>query len=548
MRFFSILFPVVSSSSSVDPCTDLCNFNGPSICSGGSWTKRDNSCHAYVFRGDPALGDYCYHTSATSSYCPASTDPVRPQDVALLMYGALPSDDVVGLGGTSTQTPGYLQPEDGTHRRFGTMVELLSNFTVTEELCNHLHDLSRLISTAVREGSHLTASEFWFHVGGPLMFDAAMAPSSCQDALALSFVSLVTNTPHALDNPVRFSSDVWFTRFCREHTARLRRLIITTSGSWADVPRFVPFLFNTVSLRQKAAADLIFRFQAEQLHSFLPQEPVNWCDSLGYRFYQRSSTEYFELDLDLPFSAETRSLYTSIGECLGISLSHNAPIGRQLPRWFFNKLLNNRVTMSDLELDDPELFRTLRGVERGGRGVVRGMLGLEADEPVPDVADYLADTLAALAPPEAEERFEAIREGLSRLAPIQQLRMIVSAEDLRTLTVGDPGISVDDLIDHSVIDRELSNSPIVEWLWDWLRQAPLETRRNFLNFVIGSMRLPLAGAIDLPHPITISLTVNLAAPRADHFIFLLELPSYTSPLALASGLVNAVTPPEYRQW
>jgi hypothetical protein len=82
----------------VDPCTQLCKRDGPAICTGGSWNRNGN-CHAYVFRGDPAGSDYCYHTSATAAICPAGGTKVKVTDVPRLL--SLPHS----IPGVTTRVP-----------------------------------------------------------------------------------------------------------------------------------------------------------------------------------------------------------------------------------------------------------------------------------------------------------------------------------------------------------------------------------------------------------------------------------------------------------
>jgi hypothetical protein len=68
-----------------DPCTDLCNRDGPAVCTGGSWTKSNGHCHGYVFRGDPSTGDYCYHSALTAATCPSKDKiAVKALDAARL--------------------------------------------------------------------------------------------------------------------------------------------------------------------------------------------------------------------------------------------------------------------------------------------------------------------------------------------------------------------------------------------------------------------------------------------------------------------------------
>jgi hypothetical protein len=70
-----------------DPCTTLCNRDGPTVCTRGSWTQG-SICKNYLFRGDPSLNDYCYHTAATRDVCPSTGIPVKVSDVPRLLGGA----------------------------------------------------------------------------------------------------------------------------------------------------------------------------------------------------------------------------------------------------------------------------------------------------------------------------------------------------------------------------------------------------------------------------------------------------------------------------
>jgi hypothetical protein len=81
-----------------DPCTRLCEFDGPSVCTGGSYTKNGNTCHRYVYRGDPLFRDYCYHTAATKEVCPSGGASVRPDEVDLIIINNLPETTAIPEG------------------------------------------------------------------------------------------------------------------------------------------------------------------------------------------------------------------------------------------------------------------------------------------------------------------------------------------------------------------------------------------------------------------------------------------------------------------
>jgi hypothetical protein len=82
MYFAIICIALISAvNGSVDPCKRLCDFDGPAICTDGSWTKSSNVCAKYVYRGDPEDLDYCYHTTATKGTCPGHGAPVLSHHV-----------------------------------------------------------------------------------------------------------------------------------------------------------------------------------------------------------------------------------------------------------------------------------------------------------------------------------------------------------------------------------------------------------------------------------------------------------------------------------
>jgi hypothetical protein len=70
-----------AGSLAADPCTGLCDHDGPAVCTGGSWVKN-GICHGYFFRGHPSLLDYCYHTAESAAECPSSGTPLKAKDAS----------------------------------------------------------------------------------------------------------------------------------------------------------------------------------------------------------------------------------------------------------------------------------------------------------------------------------------------------------------------------------------------------------------------------------------------------------------------------------
>ena len=94
MKFLVSSFVFVVGALSADPCSRLCQFDGPQICTGGSWTKGNDICHAYYYNTD----GHCYHTALTKTTCPASGRPVKGSEVEGLIAARRGGD----VGRTST--------------------------------------------------------------------------------------------------------------------------------------------------------------------------------------------------------------------------------------------------------------------------------------------------------------------------------------------------------------------------------------------------------------------------------------------------------------
>jgi hypothetical protein len=81
-KLFLAIAPLIAQA---DLCTVLCQRDGPEVCTAGSWTKDNGTCHGYLFRENPIYGEYCYHTKATAEKCPSNGIVVKATDVERLL-------------------------------------------------------------------------------------------------------------------------------------------------------------------------------------------------------------------------------------------------------------------------------------------------------------------------------------------------------------------------------------------------------------------------------------------------------------------------------
>ena len=601
MLLLSVLFGVALGAAPGDPCTRLCTHDGAAVCTGGSWTKPDGSCQAYLYRGHYTGNDYCYHTSATAAVCPAGGHAVRAMDVRRLLEAAQRP--------TTTSRPSRVLPPPivvpvRSDDRLASFLWEYAEHEV-EAVCASIAEIPEYIAGALDDAglSRLPLNEFWTRVAGHRLLAMALRPSSCQRELVRAVASLMTpvaaRVPEA--DSAEFGRSSGLRQFCIDNAAPLRVLMQqdpNAASIGAILTRFCPDQFDSRAERIAAMYEAIFRALYPQPPAVLISLVVNrtrafsdalqllnnataaslsvlpgvrflgesgtdagglrrdWfsmvtrlvfgansTDPAGGLFAPKEGTEYIELDVSRPFNADTRGAYTAVGRLLAMSVTLRTPLGVTLPRMFFSRLLGRAATMADLASDDPLIHRGLVAVQEGGPAMVRAVMGLNDDDDCPTTEQYVADRLRELIPDAAEERLSAIREGFNSLIPIATIAPIISSDDLRSLVYGAPEISVDDLAAHTRYDglTFTAASPQILWLWDWLRRSDNDMRRVFVRFVTGLSQLPVTGMAGL-HPglyITQSREGDLA-PRSHTCSFGLDLPLYRNAAELEEWMEAAV--------
>ena len=266
-------------------------------------------------------------------------------------------------------------------------------------------------------------------------------------------------------------------------------------------------------------------------------------DPAGGLFAPRSGTEYLAFNAAVRDSVAARNAYKAAGRLLAYSVVQRLPIGVPLPVMFFDKLLNNRVTLADVREDDAEMARNLQTVIDGGEDMLRMVLGLDDHERAPTMDAYIAEQLEELIPAAMDWRMAAVREGFNDAVPVDLVKNVVSPKDMRFFVYGDPTISVADLRAHTTYGYQLSaQSQEIVWMWAWLEASSNEVRRKFVRFVTGLSQLPLGGAGRLSQPIRVVRSqAGDLAPRSHTCFNQLDIPQYRSRAQLEEWMGASVS-------
>lgn len=493
MLLISALFSVAMGAAQIDPCALLCNRDGPAVCTGGSWTKIDGTCHAYVFRGDSTGTDYCYHTTASAAACPAGGPSVRSADVDRLMRADATTSAPRYSTPPSTQTPRDHRPEttvptpsaeaDSPIRRDERFASFLAAFNVeqVEDLCAAFHNIEGCIRGGSRDAdlSGVDPVEYWNRVNGPRLLEMAARPSSCRQALVRAMLLLATRIVHSVPPSASsgFVQASGLSRFCIFHSHVLQAAVEQDGNLGPIVADFFPTLFNTRSRRlgllyysidqmmrslppanplsllidgDRTFSDSVDTLNNAQVGSLvrLPvvQDGMNsraWFSAVarhvfsgqstgpaGGLFVPRAGTQCIELNVSRPYEGHMRGVYFALGRFLAMSIVLRIPLGVPLPRMFFTRLVGRSDYMTDLEFDDPVMYNRLARIPEGGQDMEHVDIVLEGGADVSSLYQYIVDALEGLFPEQAALRIDVIREGFVSIIPLSVINPVITSDDL----------------------------------------------------------------------------------------------------------------------
>nr|QHB15577.1 putative E3 ubiquitin-protein ligase HERC1 [Bemisia tabaci] len=253
-----------------------------------------------------------------------------------------------------------------------------------------------------------------------------------------------------------------------------------------------------------------------------------------------------------------------LGILFGVAIRTKKPLALPLSPFIWKLIVNEPVSMADIEENDTLYAQSLRGIrDIHLSGVTEEnfheVIPLECFEGVSWTGQLLPIVAAGRSIPltfrnrlqyveqavqfrlhEMDLQIAAIREGMSWIIPVPLLSLITCTH-IEQLVCGLPHISIH-LLKKIVRYRDLDETNIlVQWLWQVLESFSDMERVLFMRFVSGRSRLP-ANMADLSQRFQI-VKVDRACdglPTAQTCFFQLRLPPYSSPDILAEKLRYAI--------
>lgn len=285
-----------------------------------------------------------------------------------------------------------------------------------------------------------------------------------------------------------------------------------------------------------------------------------------YCLFEYSAHDNYTLQIN-PASGvnpEHLNYFKFIGRCLGLAIFHRRFLDAYFIVSFYKMILKKKITLSDLESVDAELFRgmswmlenditdvideTFTTVEdRFGEMVTIDLKPGGADVPVTEEnkKEYVDLITEYRIIKRVREQFEAFSSGFLELIP-QELINVFDERELELLIGGMSEIDVDDWSRFTDYRGYEMNDEVVQWFWKCIRSWPPEKKSRLLQFATGTSRIPVNGFKDLqgsdgPRRFTIEKAGDPTQLPKSHTCFnRIDLPPYRDYDTLEQKLTWAV--------
>ncbi|CUG93620.1 Hypothetical protein, putative [Bodo saltans] len=257
---------------------------------------------------------------------------------------------------------------------------------------------------------------------------------------------------------------------------------------------------------------------------------------------------------------EANMPFEMIGVALGLALSLGVSIQPHFTRALYRHMTGCQPTFADLELSDPELFKSLMAVKSmssddefdhfcqaftisNGDGNEVELLpeGASLQVKRTNKEKYVELVANFVMTKRVHKRTAALLTGVSKWFPLEWLTSF-TPEELELVCCGIAEIDVEDWRSHATYDGFTTSSPQIKWFWEYVESLSMESRARLLQFARGSSNAPAAGFGSLQPPFTIAFIHqgDEHFPSSHTCYNQLEIPAYSSSEILRSKFNKAL--------
>ncbi|CAG9467513.1 unnamed protein product [Pedinophyceae sp. YPF-701] len=292
----------------------------------------------------------------------------------------------------------------------------------------------------------------------------------------------------------------------------------------------------------------------------------------GLFVYQADSRSYWLAPLppSADDSSDTEDMLAEhmlVGLAVGLAVYNGVLLDLPFPRAMYKKLLSQEIDLSDLELMQPTVGRSLRmlldweppescpdatladtfcltftvDVARYGKVVTEPLVPGGDEMPVTEAnrRAYVDAYVAHALNKSVAEQFAAFSRGFLTVCGGPALQLF-RPEELEVLTCGTPHLDFAALEGNATYEGWTKDHQAVRWFWEIVHGMTLDERRRLLRFFSGSDRAPIGGLGNLRLVIQRDGPDTMRLPTSRTCFNVLLLPEYSSRGKMRDRLLNAI--------
>lgn len=285
-----------------------------------------------------------------------------------------------------------------------------------------------------------------------------------------------------------------------------------------------------------------------------------------YCLFEYSAHDNYTLQINpnSGINPEHLNYFKFIGRVLSLAVFHRRFLDAYFITALYKMILKKKITLSDMESVDAELYRSLAWIlENDITDVIENTFSAEDDRfgetvtvdlkpggrDVPVTNDNKKEYVQLLTEwriqRRVEDQFKAFLSGFNELIP-QELINVFDERELELLIGGMSEVDVEDWMKHTDYRGYTQSDEVVQWFWKAVKSWPTEKKSRLLQFTTGTSRIPVNGFKDLqgsdgPRRFTVEKSGEVTQyPRAHTCFNRLDLPPYTSYEQLEEKLTFAL--------
>lgn len=237
-----------------------------------------------------------------------------------------------------------------------------------------------------------------------------------------------------------------------------------------------------------------------------------------YCLFEYANNNNYSLQINPASSINPDHLmyFKFIGRFIAMALYHGKFIDSGFTMPFYKRMLNKKLTITDLESIDSEFYNSLvwirdNDIEECGLEMffaadfeVLGKVeqfelktdGANIQVTEENKTEYLELMTQWRFTRGVEEQTKAFLDGFNEVVPLQWLQYFDERE-LELMLCGMQEIDIDDWEKNTIYRHYTRSSKQIQWFWKFVRELDNEKRTRLLQFVTGTCRLPVGGFSEL---------------------------------------------------